>query len=455
MYMQTQTATDSLIKSGLFSNNQLNPLTKQKIIFVMGGPGSGKGTHCKLLEKEFNYHHISTGDLIRDIIKNGNGYDDKIRESINAIVSKGELINDQMIIDLVYAEMRRHPFAAGFLIDGCPRTVNQIELFEKSIRPCDLILNFELSSDEMIKRMLGRSSMEHRADDNEKTILHRIDVFKEQTVPAINKLHDRYTSQFIAVNTEREIDVVKKDIHNAIIKLTVPADLASSAQSNKENYMSAARLFSTTNQEPVEKRTLTLGNVTQTFPLSKIPTMDGYFIYLKLNDSPALVNEGARLMAERIKSLNLANPYFVTAEASTIAMAHVLRDKYKINGTILYKSRQIDDVDPVSTKYKSVTSTDVKQLFLGLNKAAALLDKDIVIIDSICTTGGTLKAMYNLLIKAGLNPDRIKEATMLFSEGRPLHQLDMGNGKILPIHYFGELQIYQIPESNKSLMKKP
>ncbi len=207
--------------------------------------------------------------------------------------------------------------------------------------------------------------------------------------------------------------------------------------------LSSSGLFAAVNTPPTPTGELKLGDISKQIPMTKIPTAPGYFMYVKLNEHPDLVNEGARLIAERISSLNIQNPYFVTAEASTIAMAHMLRDKYKINGLILYKKKQLDDIDPVSITYKAVTSPNEQQLFLGKNKSAALLDKEIIIIDSICTTGGTLKGIYDLLIKAGVKPQQIKEATMLFTEGTPLHRIEVSDEKYLNIHSFSHLPIVQ------------
>jgi len=204
---------------------------------------------------------------------------------------------------------------------------------------------------------------------------------------------------------------------------------------------------------PIPTGTLNLGNISKKIPMSKIPTAPGYFMYIKLNEHSDLVNEGARLIAERIKSFNIENPYFVTAETSTIAMAHVLRDSYKIDGLILYKSAQINDVNPVSITYKAVTSPKEQQFFLGMNKATSLLDKEIVIIDSICTTGGTLKGIYNLLIKAGVNPRKIKDATVLFTEGTPINQIELDNEARLNVHSFSHLPIIQ--EEKNTHIKTP
>lgn len=196
---------------------------------------------------------------------------------------------------------------------------------------------------------------------------------------------------------------------------------------------------------------LTLGSVAKQVPLAKLPKGGGYFLYFKLNDHSDLVEEGARLMAERIQALGLKNPCFVTPEASTIAMAHVLRTKYQIDGLIIYKNKQIDDVNPICVQYDTVTATDKKQLFLGMNKVARLKNKDIIIIDSVCTTGGTIRGTYNLLIQAGISASKIIEATMLFTEGEKRANIEVVPGFELRLHSFNHLPIITEIENTHSI----
>lgn len=203
-----------------------------------------------------------------------------------------------------------------------------------------------------------------------------------------------------------------------------------------------ARLFDPTKSVSETKTgEIQLGMVKKSIPFQKLPNGEGYFLYFKLNDHPDLVEEAAVDIAIRLTALKLKNPYFVTPEASTIALAHVLRTKYRIPGMIIYKNKQINDVDPVCVQYDTVTSTDKKQLFLDKQKAVEMHGKDIIILDSICTTGGTLRGTYNLLVKAGVPADRIKEATVLFTEGTPRESIEIEKGKDLPLYAFRHMPI--------------
>jgi adenine phosphoribosyltransferase len=200
-------------------------------------------------------------------------------------------------------------------------------------------------------------------------------------------------------------------------------------------------------------RNLTLGNATLTLPLSRLPGSTGCFLYFKLNDHPALVNEGARLIAEKIKELGIENPFFVTPEASTLALSHVLRDKYSMEGITVYKTKQINDTDPVSVAYNTITSSEPKTLFLDKQKIAATAGKTIMIIDSVCTTGGTVIALYDLLLKAGVQPEAIHSAINLFDEGKVREELQVADKRQLPLYSFAHLHLYDEKGEIQSLEK--
>lgn len=207
-----------------------------------------------------------------------------------------------------------------------------------------------------------------------------------------------------------------------------------------------SRLFNKFGQtQPVvaSKGEVKLGTISKSIPFQKIPDGSGWFLYFKLNDQPDLVEEGAKLIAERINTLALKNVFFVTPEASTIALAHVLRTTYKMDGLIIYKNPQINDEEPLFVEYDVITATNKKELFLGRNKIKEfdLVNKEIVIIDSICTKGGTICATYKLLTDAGVKPEHIKEAITLFNEGEPKNSIGVLPHVNLKLTSFSQLPI--------------
>lgn len=184
---------------------------------------------------------------------------------------------------------------------------------------------------------------------------------------------------------------------------------------------------------------LTLGTITTRIPLSNIPDGTGRFLYFSLNDMPEFIEEGARLIAERIRALNLKNPFFVTPETSTIALAHVLRTKYHIDGIIVSKHKKPNDVDTISQEYCAVTSKEKKTLFL--DKSIDLSGKDIVIIDNVCTTGETIKAVYQLLEKVGVDYKKIIAAIVLFTEGKEISEVAISKDIKIKVHTFAHIPI--------------
>ncbi len=194
--------------------------------------------------------------------------------------------------------------------------------------------------------------------------------------------------------------------------------------------------------EPHIPRELKLGKVSVPIKLSDLPAGAGRFLYFKTNDLPELVNEGAELIANRIKELGLKNPYFVTPEASTFALAHELRSKYHIDGAVITKSKKPSDVETSSIEYCAVTSTEKKKLYIDKSQVDAMRGKDIIILDSICTTGETLRATYNLLLKAGVSCNNIAEAIVLFTEGKDMTNVNIAEGVDLKIHRFSNMPLF-------------
>jgi GTP cyclohydrolase II len=187
---------------------------------------------------------------------------------------------------------------------------------------------------------------------------------------------------------------------------------------------------------------LELGNFSKEIHLSDIPTGAGRFLYFKTNDIPELVEEGARLIAERIKALGLENPYFVTPEASTFAIAHLLRTTYAIPGVVISKNKKPSDFETFHVDYCAITSTDRKTLYLDKQQAKEMEGKDIVLFDNVCTTGETLRAVYELLVLSRVNSARIREAIVLFTEGEDTDRIKISEALYLPLHRFCYLPLF-------------
>ncbi|XP_041090349.1 adenylate kinase isoenzyme 1 isoform X3 [Polyodon spathula] len=157
-------------------------LKNSKIIFVVGGPGSGKGTQCERIVQKYGYTHLSTGDLLRAEVSSGSERGKKL----SAIMEKGELVPLDTVLDMLKdAMIAKVDVSKGFLIDGYPREVKQGEEFEKKIGAPTLLLYIDAGAETMVKRLLKRGETSGRVDDNEETIKKRLDTYYKATEPVI------------------------------------------------------------------------------------------------------------------------------------------------------------------------------------------------------------------------------------------------------------------------------
>jgi len=179
-------------------------LAGKNIIFVLGGPGSGKGTQCDKIVAKYGFCHLSTGDLLREEVKK----ESERANMLNEIMKKGQLVSQEVILELLKDAMIARKDCKGFLIDGFPRDVPQGEKFENTVGKCKYILYFNCSNDCMTERLLGRAKTSGRADDNIDTIKLRLKTFEDQTLPVVEKFQDRVKE----INAEREKDAIFADV---------------------------------------------------------------------------------------------------------------------------------------------------------------------------------------------------------------------------------------------------
>lgn len=154
-----------------------------KNIIIFGAPGCGKGTYSDELVKHYGMSHISTGDVLRQEIKN----DTELGRIAKGYIDKGQLIPDELMIDILARVYDEQPEGKGVIFDGFPRTIAQAEALKKMLaeRKNELGLMIELIVDEdvLMERLLNRAKEQGRADDNEETIKKRFNVYHTQTAP--------------------------------------------------------------------------------------------------------------------------------------------------------------------------------------------------------------------------------------------------------------------------------
>jgi len=159
---------------------------------IFGPPGSGKGTQSVKLAETFNLAHLSTGDMLRAEIAAGT----ELGKKMSSIMSKGELVPDEVVIEMIAHKIDGTKDRTGFLFDGFPRTVAQTSALEKMLNErnmkIDSMLVLEVDHDELVKRLIARADLSGRPDDKDPAVIeNRIDVYKDKTEPIINYCRDR------------------------------------------------------------------------------------------------------------------------------------------------------------------------------------------------------------------------------------------------------------------------
>jgi len=154
-----------------------------KNIIIFGAPGSGKGTYSDAIVEKYGMGHISTGDVLRAEIKN----DTELGRVANGYISQGQLIPDELMIDILAKTYDAQPAGKGVIFDGFPRTIPQAEALKKMLAErghnMGMMIELVVAEDILMARLLNRAKEQGRADDNEETIRKRFEVYRSQTAP--------------------------------------------------------------------------------------------------------------------------------------------------------------------------------------------------------------------------------------------------------------------------------
>ncbi|KAL3872034.1 hypothetical protein ACJMK2_040003 [Sinanodonta woodiana] len=210
------------------------------IIFVAGGPGSGKGTQCKMIVDRYKtFVHLSMGDILRTEIAT-KGTADKKWGMVSSLVQKGEMAPQEMTIDLLYNSLKQYPDAKAFIIEGYPRDKHQVEEFNKHIGGLNLVLLLDCEEYYMQKRLVDRGRNEDRVDDNLNAIANRLNFYKNNTLPILKHYEDN--GQLVVLNGDRDAKEIFYDICQLIEfalfgKKTGPEGKADKAISKKPTHI--------------------------------------------------------------------------------------------------------------------------------------------------------------------------------------------------------------------------
>lgn len=176
-----------------------------RVIFL-GPPGAGKGTQAAVLSQNFGVPHISTGDILRSSVAAQTALGKKAESYMNA----GELVPDDLILDLIRERLAQDDAAKGWILDGFPRNVSQANFLDKLLaeiaQPCECVLNLEVPDNVLISRLLARG----RKDDSEDVIRNRLEVYRQKTEPLIEFFRNR--QQLVSINGNQTMDAVASDL---------------------------------------------------------------------------------------------------------------------------------------------------------------------------------------------------------------------------------------------------
>jgi adenylate kinase len=186
-------------------------------LVLLGPPGAGKGTQAGQLNKVWSIPHVATGDIFRANVREGT----ELGRRAKQYMDRGDLVPDEVVIAMVMDRITEPDCADGFILDGFPRTVAQAEALDRRLRrpsvpqePLDAALNFEITEEELFRRLVTRAEKEHRSDDAEEIVRHRLEVYHANTKPLV----DYYERQgvLVVVDGMGSIDEVNRRIRDSL-----------------------------------------------------------------------------------------------------------------------------------------------------------------------------------------------------------------------------------------------
>jgi adenylate kinase len=183
-------------------------------LLIMGPPGAGKGTQAMRIAEHYGIPAISTGDIFRAM----KSADTPLARQVRAIMESGGYVSDEITNEIVQDRLARPDCQGGFLLDGYPRTLQQVRTLDDHLaetgRPLDAVISLLADTDEVVVRLLRRAAIDGRSDDNEETIRVRLQVYAEQTEPLLEVYRSR--GLLVEVDGLGEVDEVSERVFAAL-----------------------------------------------------------------------------------------------------------------------------------------------------------------------------------------------------------------------------------------------
>lgn len=188
-------------------------------LLIFGAPGSGKGTQSKFLAEHYGIEHISTGDLLRGEVAKGS----EMGHKVEALISQGNLVPDELILKILFDHINNIKDYKGLILDGFPRTIVQakelIREFQDRSWKLPLLVALDVPEGQLMERLLVRSKVSGRSDDNEETISKRFRVYREQSEPIISYFEEQ-DYPLVSINGEGTIEGITQRLIDGIDKYT-------------------------------------------------------------------------------------------------------------------------------------------------------------------------------------------------------------------------------------------
>ncbi|MEQ7126425.1 adenylate kinase [Actinopolymorpha sp. B11F2] len=183
-------------------------------LLIMGPPGAGKGTQAKEIARRLEIPAISTGEILRKNVEDQTLLGREARRYLD----RGDLVPDEIINGMVRARLDEPDTRHGFLLDGFPRTLAQVETLDNILADegvkLDRVLVLKVDNDELVRRLLGRAESDGRTDDTEEVIRRRLEVYSEQTEPLLGVYAQR--GLLVIVKGMGEVDEVTERVLAAL-----------------------------------------------------------------------------------------------------------------------------------------------------------------------------------------------------------------------------------------------
>jgi adenylate kinase len=183
-------------------------------VLLLGVQGSGKGTQAKRIASEYGLAHIATGDILRRAMADGS----ELGRRVRPIYDRGDLVPDDLMIELIRERLQAEDTRDGFILDGFPRTMPQAEALDTMLaeidRPLTVVFELQVPEDVAIERLERRAADEGRVDDTPEAIARRIDLYRRETEPLVS--HYRLAGNLVGIHGDRPENEVFAEIQQAL-----------------------------------------------------------------------------------------------------------------------------------------------------------------------------------------------------------------------------------------------